>query len=325
MLLVGKLGDKNFWFHARQFCYYSDDVQIIRIGRDFEDHGLDKCNIFYANSLYRAVMLYRSFQKAHDKFVCFGFRWTGIVFGLINIVYRKDLTVVFIGTDIYTYKKFRFLFDLIPFSRAVFPGPITESRAGIKKSGFAFTCPWLPPLYLPKRQYKKGKDWIMLTRIDKNKNVQYAIDLFLNVEQNSNIQLHIYGNGPLLESLRNKHLDKRRILFMGFVDSKDIELENYSVFVQTSFSEGLSLALIEAVWSGLLPIVSKAGDESEFLGNDYEGYLCLQMNKDIEKINRIREKSEEEVRSSLNITINNFEEYEKRKRDELFEQIRNTK
>jgi len=90
------------------------------------------------------------------------------------------------------------------------------------------------------------------------------------------IRAVIVGDGPLKESL---HAGVRRLGLAGNIEflgrRKDVEplLGRSKVFVLTSQSEGLSIAMIEAMACGAVPVVANVGELSDLVINGENGYL----------------------------------------------------
>jgi glycosyltransferase involved in cell wall biosynthesis len=86
----------------------------------------------------------------------------------------------------------------------------------------------------------------------------------------------IVGDGPLREELPSLSMQlgiDRNVEFVG--RQRDVEdwLRRAKIFVLTSDSEGLSLALMEAMMCGLPAVVSDVGDLGDLVENGVNGYL----------------------------------------------------
>jgi glycosyltransferase involved in cell wall biosynthesis len=120
-------------------------------------------------------------------------------------------------------------------------------------------------------------DLVFVARLSRVK----CCDLFLEAvalvaQARPNTTAVVVGDGPLLIDLREQ---ARRL---GLADSvrfvgqrRDVEvwLRSARVFVLTSASEGLSLALMEAMLCGLPAVVSDVGDLPELLEHGVNGFL----------------------------------------------------
>ncbi len=84
------------------------------------------------------------------------------------------------------------------------------------------------------------------------------------------------GDGPLLDECKreSEHLGVAdRITFTGKLINPEKVLAKSRVFVLTSKSEGLSIALAEAMTLGTVPVVFDVGDLAELVKNGQTGFL----------------------------------------------------
>jgi glycosyltransferase involved in cell wall biosynthesis len=84
------------------------------------------------------------------------------------------------------------------------------------------------------------------------------------------------GEGPLLEEARARAQElgaAGRIDFRGRQDQVAEELGRARVFVLTSRTEGLSIAMAEAMVAGAVPVVSRVGDLEDLVRDGENGYL----------------------------------------------------
>lgn len=97
-------------------------------------------------------------------------------------------------------------------------------------------------------------------RFVKQKNHEYLIDIFNEVhKQNKNSILLLAGQGPLLESIKDKvnNLNlSNNVIFLGQVNNSNEIYQAMDVFVLPSLYEGLPVVGVEAQSSGLLCILS---------------------------------------------------------------------
>jgi glycosyltransferase involved in cell wall biosynthesis len=107
------------------------------------------------------------------------------------------------------------------------------------------------------------------------------VDLFLDAirliaDQRPDVRAIVVGDGKEADALK---AHAARLKLDGHVDfvgqRSDIEnwLRQARVFIMTSDSEGLSLALIEAMLCGLPAVVSDVGDLGDLVENGVNGYL----------------------------------------------------
>jgi glycosyltransferase involved in cell wall biosynthesis len=90
------------------------------------------------------------------------------------------------------------------------------------------------------------------------------------------VSLVILGAGPLEEELKKeaeKNGVQENVTFCGLVDDVAGEMRSSSLFVLPSLREGLSLALLEAMSSGLPVIASDTGGIPEAVTHGFNGFL----------------------------------------------------
>lgn len=104
-----------------------------------------------------------------------------------------------------------------------------------------------------------------------------------------NVRAAIVGDGPLMADMLT-YTDElgltENVEFLG--QRADVEplMARSMVFVLTSKSEGLSIAMIEAMAAGVVPVVANIGELSDFVADGVNGYLIEPNNLD-EYVNRI--------------------------------------
>lgn len=98
---------------------------------------------------------------------------------------------------------------------------------------------------------------LAIGEITKRKNHQVILKALTKLN-NKNIHLYIAGSGPLKEKLQayaiENNIDKQ-VHFLGFVKPINIALQDKDIFIFPSIHEGLSVALMESMASGL-PIIA---------------------------------------------------------------------
>lgn len=123
--------------------------------------------------------------------------------------------------------------------------------------------------------------------LTKNKNHTQVIKTLLQI-QNKNIYYAICGSGAMEKEIKNiikKHNLGERVILLGF--RKDVpEIFKVSdLFVFPSKREGLPVALMESMASGLPAIVNDCRGNRDLIDNDYNGYVI-----DVDDINAFRQK-----------------------------------
>ncbi len=86
----------------------------------------------------------------------------------------------------------------------------------------------------------------------------------------------VVGDGPLLEGLRRQAAELGlggSIEFLGKRNDVEALLSRAKVFLLTSRSEGLSIAMAEAMAAGAVPVVADVGELRELVQHGVSGYL----------------------------------------------------
>jgi glycosyltransferase involved in cell wall biosynthesis len=86
----------------------------------------------------------------------------------------------------------------------------------------------------------------------------------------------VVGDGPLLSAMRECAVAlgvAKRLEFAGRTDRVQSLLAGGRIFVLTSRSEGLSIAMAEAMMAGLVPVVANVGDLGDLVHDGVNGYL----------------------------------------------------
>jgi glycosyltransferase involved in cell wall biosynthesis len=135
-----------------------------------------------------------------------------------------------------------------------------------------------------KEKYNTENLITYLGRISPEKGVKTLISAFIQGEFND-AKLLIVGKGPLLKLINIKHPN---IIYTGYVSEKEkIEiLRGTDIFVTTSFVEGMSCSLLEAMSVGCCVVATNI-DANRDLISTKEGFLFEPRN-----INQLKEKLE---------------------------------
>ncbi len=118
---------------------------------------------------------------------------------------------------------------------------------------------------------------ILPARLSQEKCVDRAINAFnLLYQQHPNVRLLIAGTGPdegKLKSLAAAKTSKDRITFLGFVTNLQEYYQMSDIYVLSSDNEGLSLAFMEAMASGLIAVSTRCTGSTEVIQNTINGFL----------------------------------------------------
>lgn len=160
--------------------------------------------------------------------------------------HNKRLTQEQFGIDL---KNAEVIFNPTKLQRAILPYPSTED-------GIKLAC--IARLFL----LDKGQD--MLLRI-----------LSKPIWKNRNISVSFWGNGVDLDGLvaMAKYLQLSNVYFKGTTDNiLDIWKEHHAL-VLPSRSEGMPLALMEAMSVGRIAILTNAGGNAEIIDDELSGFI----------------------------------------------------
>lgn len=107
------------------------------------------------------------------------------------------------------------------------------------------------------------------------------VDLFLEIvrlakSERPKISAAVVGDGPLLQELKEKCRAMElagNVRFLGFQADIPFWLKKAKLFVLTSVSEGLSLAMMEAMLCGLPAVVPRIGDLGDLVVDQVNGCM----------------------------------------------------
>lgn len=175
----------------------------------------------------------------------------------------------------------------------------------MKKSRVGFIYNWIEESLLSKKPYDvNAKKIITVGRIDKEKGHELLVQVAKEVlPSHPEWEWHVYGDGPSFDEVstmvKENHLEDQLILKGNDMNVKE-KYPQYSMFVLTSYREGLPLVLLEAKASRL-PMVSFdiLTGPGEIIHDNLDGYLIppYSVPKMAEKISYLME--HEETRSDF--------------------------
>lgn len=109
------------------------------------------------------------------------------------------------------------------------------------------------PLDSPKKLCKIP-NFVWTGRLIERKNLKNTLTIFADNREIGN--LHVVGEGPLLESFVHEFGKYENIFFEGHAQNVDEYLDSADAFISPSLAEGLPMASLEALASGLPLILS---------------------------------------------------------------------
>lgn len=163
---------------------------------------------------------------------------------------------------------------------------------------------------------------ISVASLTKNKNIEFILSL---AKLSSNIVYYIIGNGPERKTLTNQ-INKEQISNVFLLGEKAEEelvflLNTSDLFLLTSFAEGTSTAIIEAMACGLPIISSNVGGIEKLIKNGENGFVINNFIEAdyLEKIYLIRNSRELKEK----IRTNNLDKSKKYYWDKVSQEISN--
>lgn len=131
------------------------------------------------------------------------------------------------------------------------------------------------------RNYNKTKfNYCFIGRLEKQKNLFFLINSFKN---NKNDSLSIYGSGSLERQIKEKiKINKSISLINKKFNHEEIPniFKKFDFFILPSDFEGCPKILLEAMSTGLIPIVKKIENHDEIIVDNQSGFF-IQKNKNI--------------------------------------------
>ena len=210
----------------------------------------EKIDIIYAHGIFAtclALLLSKRFnvpivsRPAGLAFTIFKQPIKSILKIMEKVIYPKADTIVFLSED--EKKKFKKLLDEQFDNSVVIPTGIDVTDCEIKKQNDTLKL-------------------VFVGRLVPVKGIDYLIKSFALLPTDMNIECTIVGDGRErnnLENLANKLSVTNKFKFVGFKEDVYTYLSESDIFVLPSFSEGLPIALLEAMSMKLACIVTDIG------------------------------------------------------------------
>ena len=205
---------------------------------------------------------------------------------IVTTMFTKTKPVVSVvgeAGEEYPNRLMKFLANLLfPFASGVILQ--TERSRSFFSERVSKTAVILPnslnPLFLRERyRGEREKRIVSVGRLDANKNHEMMFQAFAGLaDKYPEYTLTVYGEGELRETLQERIASlglEKRIFLPGVIPDVADKIEKASLFLLTSYSEGISNALIEAMALGL-PVIATdvpSGGTQELIRQEENGLI----------------------------------------------------
>jgi len=126
------------------------------------------------------------------------------------------------------------------------------------------------------RQYAQSKKYCFVGGLNENKGILLLLQALEKIESDLFSELHIVGDGPLMELVRSKTLElNHKIVLHGALTRKQV----FAVYKECHFiilpskSEGFPKVIGEAMNFGCIPIVSNISCINQYVVDETNGFL----------------------------------------------------
>jgi len=135
--------------------------------------------------------------------------------------------------------------------------------------------------------YRGERVIVYIGRVAKEKDLDVFIEVFELLKEERNLKFAIVGDGPYKYELEKVYKD--RIMFTGFLEGEDLSKAYASadIFLFPSTTETFGNVVLEAMASGLVPLVSDKGGAKEHITHGQNGFIINQ-NNPVEYANLIK-------------------------------------
>jgi glycosyltransferase involved in cell wall biosynthesis len=151
---------------------------------------------------------------------------------------------------------------------------------------------------LPTQRETNSVKILFLSRIVREKGIFEILEAFKNIcKRRDGIELIIAGDGEDFEELQSRASQIENIRVVGYVegDEKSRLFEESDIYCLPSYSEGLPVSVLEAMFFGLPIIATRVGGLKSFFREREMGYLV-----EPKKIKELEQRVEELILDSKN-------------------------
>lgn len=248
-----------------------------------------KIDYYYIKTKYDAIVpKLNGIIREVKPDVIIAFDWRSLI--LLNIFMKLDIPVI---AMIHTYAKFYFNDSISKLKLEAFKKSkciqvlLKQDIELVKKYCPNTIVKYIPnyaPVILSKKLLNDSCSIVMVARINKNKQQLHLLQAYNKIKDKfPNWDIFFYGatsnndisyKKELIDFVEKNDL-KEKVFFMGLKENVISELVKHDIFAFPSKYEGLSMALIEAMSSGLPAIGYKTSPGvNELIKDGYNGFLC---------------------------------------------------
>lgn len=244
----------------------------------------------------------------------------------IILTERSSITELSIFDNFFKYIKNRLIYFLAKYCYKFADLVITNSQFEKNLLKNVFNLKKIKCIYPPSinyvRKIKKNKDIandlnkiIYVGRLSKEKSVITILKALLELKK-YNFKLYIYGEGGEKNNLK-RYVElnrlKRKVIFKGFTENKDIMFRNANLFINASWFEGLPNALVQSINYSVFPICTKSpGGNIEVVKSGKLG-LLFKVNDVSDLKKQISFFIKKNLKIDQSIRINHLQKYTEKK------------
>lgn len=260
---------------VKLIIYKNNNSTLSFLNKSIEVINLNK----KANNLYEKIKYYRSYteklisQKKSNSIIAISYCLEADLLNYFSI--NKVKKICSMRADI--FQNYYFNYGLIGYLLAYFHFKLIrkfstviamhdEMKKQINKyySGKTIIINnFVDEIYLSKFKKKINKKnikkIIFVGKLDKRKNPIRSLNVFAKLLKNDkDIRLEIIGTGPLLDQLKSivkLYKINKYVHFHGFKNNPYDLINNSDILISSSHSEGMSRALLEAQFFGIISVI----------------------------------------------------------------------
>jgi len=253
--------------------------------------GINVFNIYSKHKVIKFINLIKVLKKSKPDIVMVHHEKNAIKFIILKIFFKYKILQVQHNSKInamlmHKYILKYFISKYIAVSKEVEKTMIKSIKISNRKIIYIHNGVILKQF---KSNNKKADSVIrigIVGRFEEQKNYLELIDIIIDIiKENTTINIKVLfaGDGKQKEEVMQKAMQFKNIIFLGNVTRMKEFYEKIDIFASYSKYEGFSLALIEAIASQCVPIVTETSGVNEIIIDGYNGYIVPQNKKDIYK------------------------------------------